>query len=312
MEILSVAKLVDDGQHNAFTDLYYWAGHFYLAYRTASGHLSGDGRIRIMRSADGFVWQQVAEVAAQGDCRDPKLLALGERLHLYTTVVPISQEKGRRAYVSVSEDGTTWPAPTPCGPEGMTFWRPRVHGKTCYVAAYEGDDGAPPDAWRSFLLESDDGLEWREVATIYHGAGASETELWIERDDRITALVRLDEEPRLAVVATSAPPYTSWKHRPTDRVLQAPMLRKVYRRYLVAGRTFDSEGRPQTALLWLQGNKLKLDAVLPSGGDTSYPGCCWLNEDELLLSYYSSHEYNTDPNVDAPAAIYLARLGFDF
>jgi len=38
--------------------------------------------------------------------------------------------------------------------------------------------------------------------------------------------------------------------------------------------------------------------ILPSGGDTSYPGLVW-HEDQLWVSYYSSHEEKT--------AIYLAR-----
>jgi hypothetical protein len=39
--------------------------------------------------------------------------------------------------------------------------------------------------------------------------------------------------------------------------------------------------------------------LLPSGGDTSYPGLVW-REDQLRMSYYSSHE--------GKSAIYLARI----
>ena len=43
-------------------------------------------------------------------------------------------------------------------------------------------------------------------------------------------------------------------------------------------------------------------AVLPSGGDTSYPGMV-IDDDRLLLSYYSGHEDRT--------AIYLATFILD-
>ena len=39
--------------------------------------------------------------------------------------------------------------------------------------------------------------------------------------------------------------------------------------------------------------------ILPSGGDCSYPGMVW-QDGVLLVSYYSSHEGNTD--------IYLAKI----
>jgi hypothetical protein len=39
--------------------------------------------------------------------------------------------------------------------------------------------------------------------------------------------------------------------------------------------------------------------TLPSGGDTSYPGMVW-HDNEIWMSYYSSHEEKT--------AIYLARI----
>ena len=57
----------------------------------------------------------------------------------------------------------------------------------------------------------------------------------------------------------------------------------------------------RTALCWLapDAGTLTEFLTLPSGGDTSYPGLVW-HDDQLWVSYYSSHEGKT--------SIYLARV----
>ena len=58
---------------------------------------------------------------------------------------------------------------------------------------------------------------------------------------------------------------------------------------------------PKTVLLIGNGTeKFQEIYVLPSGGDTSYPGFIVI-EDELWVSYYSSHEAKN-------ASIYLAKV----
>ena len=67
---------------------------------------------------------------------------------------------------------------------------------------------------------------------------------------------------------------------------------------LAAGRLHTDEG-PRTAVgeVTLDGGWREL-CVLPSGGDTSYPGML-LEGDRLRVSYYASHEGRT--------AVYVAR-----
>ena len=69
---------------------------------------------------------------------------------------------------------------------------------------------------------------------------------------------------------------------------------------LVAGvRLYD--GKVRTALLSIDAASGSAKELLsfPSNGDSSYPGLVWHN-DELWVSYYSSHEGRT--------SIYLARV----
>src|SRR5262249_23559349 len=73
-ELVSVAKIWDRAPHNAFTDLIRWHGRWYCTFREADGHVGGDGKLRVLTSADGAVWEAVALVAEEGiDLRDPKL-----------------------------------------------------------------------------------------------------------------------------------------------------------------------------------------------------------------------------------------------
>ncbi|MFN2168635.1 MAG: hypothetical protein ACK2U9_20565, partial [Anaerolineae bacterium] len=77
-------------------------------------------------------------------------------------------------------------------------------------------------------------------------------------------------------------------------------------RLLVAGRKWLAPKDAVTALYWLVDDQLQEIAVLPSGGDNSYPGFVELDDGRGLLSYYSSHEGSGTGS--PPSAIYLAEL----
>jgi hypothetical protein len=61
------------GRHNAFTDLKYFGGYYYLVFRHGGGHIVRDGTINVTRSEDGKVWEIPAIVCSieNGDARDP-------------------------------------------------------------------------------------------------------------------------------------------------------------------------------------------------------------------------------------------------
>ena len=77
------------------------------------------------------------------------------------------------------------------------------------------------------------------------------------------------------------------------------MIRMPGGRLLAAVRLYD--GRVRTSLCWIDPESAKLTEFLelPSGGDTSYAGLVLYN-DQLWISYYSSHEART--------SIYLAKV----
>jgi hypothetical protein len=73
-ELVKVAKIWDRAPHNAFTDLARWNGTFYCAFREGTGHVSADGKIRVLKSKDADLWDPAALVALAGyDLRDAHL-----------------------------------------------------------------------------------------------------------------------------------------------------------------------------------------------------------------------------------------------
>src|SRR5690242_1967499 len=72
--LVSVRKIWDQGQHNAFTDLIRFRGEWFATFRESGDHVAGDGKIRVLRSKDGDRWESAALLEEEGiDLRDPKL-----------------------------------------------------------------------------------------------------------------------------------------------------------------------------------------------------------------------------------------------
>jgi hypothetical protein len=72
--LVRVARIWDAGAHNAFTDLIRWRNRWYCTFREPDAHVGGDGRIRVLVSADGEAWTSAALIGEDRiDLRDPKL-----------------------------------------------------------------------------------------------------------------------------------------------------------------------------------------------------------------------------------------------
>jgi hypothetical protein len=96
------------------------------------------------------------------------------------------------------------------------------------------------------------------------------------------------------------PPYTDWTWRDLGIRIGGPQILALPDgRYVAAARLH--EPKSHTALAWFdpEAGTLKPFLLLPSSGDTSYPGLVW-HDGKLWVSYYSSHEGKT--------SIYLAKV----
>ena len=140
-KILEVAKIWDQGKHNAFTDLIRFQNKWYCVFREADGHVGGDGKIRVLESADGAKWASAALVSEEGiDLRDPHLsITADDRLMIVMGGSVYKGTKtimGRRPRVSFSKVAHTWTAPERVASEGDWLWRVTWHNGKCYGIVY--------------------------------------------------------------------------------------------------------------------------------------------------------------------------------
>lgn len=299
-KLLWVKKIWDAAPHNTFTDLVRFKGRFLCAFREAPGHVGGEGHIRVLASVDGREWTSSAEIIEPGiDLRDAKLsVAPDDRLML---LMGGSVWKGKnlvfqQTRVSFSEDGGEFSPIRRVYRPGWWLWRATWHKGVCYGMAYLGDAEAGKDSPEHLdLARSKDGVKWNRVRGFEIADQANEATLRFLPDDRMVALIRRDGGQRLAVLGLSAPPYTNWKLEDGRQPLGGPeFIILPDGQAWAAGR--DHSDKTHTAVL-----RLDLDPatrlIVPSGGDTSYPGMVW-HDGKLWMSYYAGHE--------GKCAIYLA------
>ena len=320
IRVSSVRQLFNDGNHNAFTDLCRFGDRLYLTFRSCpDGHmLFASSCIVVMSSEDGIDWNVVHTFrVANRDVRDPHFLVFNDNLFVYTGtwwVTPGNAEdrdvNDHLGFCAWSQDGANWHGPRMLdGTHGHYIWRAAAHKGKAYlngrrIRNFEvlARRDEPPEWMESWLLQSTDGFAWAPLSLIQPTSG-DETALLFEEDECLMAVARTGGKQ--AELCRSQPPYTDWNRTDLERQVGGPLLVQWGDQILVGGRKHSEEG-PVTALYELVGAELKEIAILPSGGDNSYPGFVELGQARALLSYYSSHEGSGTGL--APSAIYLATL----
>lgn len=311
VEVLEVSKIWDEAPHNAFTDLVRQQDTFYCAFREGRGHVSTDGRIRILESKDADTWNSAVLISLEGfDLRDAHLsITPDDQLMLLGGAAP--REKDNQSaptgtFVSFSKDGRQWTSPQIAVEPGRWLWCVTWHKDKAYGVSYTAGQG---NERYLDLLISEDGIHYKTLVPRLLEQGYP-TEVTLRFDSKGTcyALVRRDrhgDDPSSAMLGISKPDYKQWQWKDLGSDFNGfggpNFIQIPGGHWLAAGRMHD--GGAHTALCYLDvenGVMTKL-IKLPSGGDTSYPGMVWQN-DLLYVSYYSSHETKT--------SIYLARLKF--
>lgn len=293
----SVRALVADGKHNAFTALVHWREADWLAFRAAASHNSGDGDIVVLRSPDGETWSEALRLNVLPDDRDPQFLATADRLFLYD---PAMEGSKLTSFAVSTADGETWSQPQPVYEPQFIFWKPLTAGERFYATAHrkaESDGGGK--LREVHLITSNDGLQWDKVSTMRAGNWESETTLYLRPDGKMLGFIRTKYSVA-GHVLESRPPYAEWTQRPAGVHLSGHCVRTIGGVPYLFSRTMDESGGNQGAAIYtIEGDDLKLYCTLPAGGDCSYPDAVERGDD-MLVSYYSSHEGQTN--------IYLARV----
>ncbi len=128
------------------------------------------------------------------------------------------------------------------------------------------------------------------------------------REGKALSVTRTRE--KRTIFATADPPYEKWEHSVLPFSIQGEKIAIVGEHVIVTGRCRDEAGNPRTGIFLYEDGDLRLDILLPSGGDTGYAGLLSVSESEFLMAYYSSHEYDreSDKLTHGPSDIYLASL----
>jgi hypothetical protein len=301
-QLVSVKKISDAAPHSAFTDLVYFKDRWLCTFREGKAHVSPDGAICVLESADAEKWDRVARLTSTaGDLRDPKLSITPDNRLMLTAAIAMPKAdntKEHRTFVWFSDDGRTWGAPKEIGDRNMWLWRVAWHEKKAYAVGYS-------TVHTSFvrLYESDDGKSFSPLVTTFNVRGEpSEAGLAFGDDHAAYCLLRCDAKGQegVAQFGSANPPYKLWTWAPLNLRIGGPaLLRLSDGRFIAAGRFYQPAAH--TALAWLDpvAGKLTPFLKLPSSGDTSYPGLV-LRDGLLRVSYYSSHE--------GKASIYLATV----
>lgn len=308
VELIDSTKIWDQAPHNAFTDLLRWNDKFYCAFREGRGHVSTDGKIRVLESKDANRWASAALVALAGyDLRDAHLSVTPDgRLMLLGGAAPRKKDNQRAptgTFVSFSKDGRRWSEPQVVVKPGRWLWCVTWYKGKAYGVSYAAGQKMP----YLELLVSDNGTDYKSHVDKLYGTGyPTEVTLRFDTDGTCYALVRRDRrgnEASSALLGVSKTDYKKWKWFDLGAEFNGfggPNLIQIPGGHWIgAGRMHQSGAH--TALTYVDVNSGTMTKLLklPSGGDTSYPGLVWHNN-MLYVSYYSSHEGKT--------SIYLARV----
>ncbi|QDS99128.1 sialidase family protein [Adhaeretor mobilis] len=287
----SVEKIFADGKHNAFTAFRRWNNEYWLAFRRGGSHHTYDGDIVLLRSSDAVNWEEASRFNITADDRDPQLIATPERLFLYSH----SKDKSNRiwSFVTYTDDGQNWSKPQKVYQDQYLFWKPITENGRHYATAHKK---TVPKEREVHLITSTDGINWEKISTISAGNSESETTLWFAPDDTLTAF-RRTKHSMTGHILEASPPYKNWgkEIRPAGVHLAGHCIHTIAGTNYLISRT-DEE---RTMIYTYENGALTPYAALPSGGDCSYAEVVQAGDD-MLVSYYSSHEGDTN--------IYLARV----
>jgi hypothetical protein len=317
--IVSVTKIWDKAPHSAFTDLARWHDKWYCVFREADAHVGGDGKLRVLESADGKDWRPVGLVAEDGiDLRDPHLsVTPDDRLMIVAGGSVYGGSKtlrGRQPRVTFSKDARTWTPPRRVLAEGDWLWRVTWHDGKAYGVSYNAAAraskeakaaaksprpvGTDPADWKLKLVVSDDGVRYDTITHLGVPGHPNETTLRFLKDGTMMALVRREGGDTFGWLGTSRAPYKDWTWHATKHRFGGPnFIELPGGRLWAVSRTYP--GGARTALARLTRDSYEPVLTLPSGGDTSYAGMVW-HDGLLWVSYYSSHE--------GKSSIYLAKV----
>ncbi len=299
--LIDVRRIWDRAPHNAFTDLVRFRDRWFCVFREGQGHVSPDGALRVIVSADGRSWRSAALLSSDdSDLRDAKISVTPDGRLMLSGAAALHQPEPIRhqSLAWFSDDGETWSEPVKVGDPNLWLWRVSWRGDTGYGIGYS----TVADKFIRLYRTVDGGRTYeRLVGDLGVEGYPNETSIIFGDDGAALCLLRRD--PAEGMLGASRPPYTEWRWRGVGTRIGGPdMIALPDGRLVAVVRLYDGGARTSVCSIDADSGKLTELFRLPSGGDTSYAGLVW-HERLLWVSYYASHEGKT--------SIYLARVRFD-
>ena len=309
----SVEKIWDNGMHNAFTSIEKFKGEYYITFREGETHIfdkngNAEGKIRILHSKDGQKWEALPAIGKEGyDLRDPKFSITPDGRLMVIIGGSIYRNKelvGSQPHVMFSSDGRTFTEPQPVNvdPKYRTerdwLWRVTWHNGVGYSVSYgRNEQGQTP----LYLYSTTDGINYKHITSFNIDNFPNEATIRFLNDGRMAIMVRREQGDRECMWGVSAAPYTEWEWKKMGTFLGGPDFIVLDDEHIVAGgRTLLGYDAKTSLFVGTKDGKFEQTVVLPSGGDTSYPGFVVVG-DELWVSYYSMHDSKN-------ASIHLAKI----
>jgi len=194
-----------------------------------------------------------------------------------------------------SRDGRNWDDGIEIADKNMWLWRVAWHHDSALGVGY----GTAGEKFVR-LYKTMDGRKFETIVPkLFEEEFPNESALAFGADDSAYCLLRRDGKPGNGMLGLAKPPYTDWTWKEVGARIGGPQLIRVGDRLIGACRLYDGGARASVVEIDPASGRLKELVKLPSGGDCSYPGVVW-RENQLWISYYSSHEGKT--------MIYFARV----
>ena len=280
----------------------------------------------IVSSTDeGNSWEYEAEVWLGSDMREPRFLALGDKLMFYFFQAgknPFSFTP-KFVYAMERKGPGDWTEPVKVFKPGCVLWRAKVRDGTAYATVYCGGDAMYTTGSKSIdihFLTTEDGYNFEPVdpERPVPATGGSETAFEFDRDGALYLVIRNesgDGETWGSKVCRAEPgDLANWECEVTPYKYDSPlMFRHQSDVYLIARRNldgpYDKEKRwmwdpmeglyylarywwtpKRTALYKLDKQTLVMEPILdfPSKGDTAFPALVEIDRRSYLMYNYSS------------------------
>ena len=322
-----------DGRHNGFPGIARVGDFYYVTFRNSDSHQAPSSKIVVIRAkADDLKkWVQVAEWTRDHDCRDPLVFDNRGKVQ----VVFHSKED----FFSQSADGVTWSEPReletefvePKPDSGIVLtskrrWLFRIRrgpDGAFYSLARCGIKDKGGGTFGLILYRSEDGVNFKALHNYGEGptrgmAGTGsgwghEADVAWTPDGTLVSAIR-NSKP--GVIVFGGAPLGPWRAFPTGaNNFGGPALHMTKQGgILLAARDVReprADGFPAVCKVWtVTENGAENPWIIPSSGDCAYQSFAdGVKGDEVLLCYYSSHEYPQPKGVgNNPANIYLAHL----